>query len=271
MAVAVVACFRFGPQVVGVFSLLPLLGVVSGILPLELAIVLAPFMGVLAAIQIAKGKSYGQVVVAAGVPAMLYGLYLVVMLPDKMSQVMELNPEQFHELQESGVNDALIPLGLSIQDVFRFLILVQPGIEVVYLLLILVLGYSFARYLGMKTNVVVIPTPTFVREWRLWDQIIWVLVFGVAVVLFTEEGWVYGLGVNILLVSFVLYMVQGFSVVRFYLWRWRVMRVLQFLLFVVAIITGWAGLLLAVMGLLDTWFDWRRLRHCESRQEEVEQ
>jgi uncharacterized protein YybS (DUF2232 family) len=66
----------------------------------------------------------------------------------------------------------------------------------------------------------------------------------------------------------VLYAVQGFSVARYYLWRMQVARTLEFVLYIVAFISGWAGLILAGVGLMDTWFDWRRLRRSQSQEEE---
>lgn len=269
IAVALIACFRFGLLVAGLVAVLPFLGVLFGLLALDPAIALAPVAGLVAAAQIASGRSYGQVIAVAASPNILYSFYLVVALNEKTFALSGLDAEQQRELQESGLEPLAQQIELPIEELVRLVVLLQPGFEALYTLLTLVLGYVLGRFLGQRTGVVVLPPPLPVREWRLWEPMIWVLVGGVALLLVTDESLISRVGINLVVVSLTLYAVQGFSVARFYLWRLRVVRTLQFLLFFVAFVTGWGGPILAGVGLMDTWFDWRRLGRRQSQHEEI--
>ena len=262
-----VACFRFGLTLVGVAAALPIAAVVAGILELDPAVALAPLAGVLAAAQTARGCSYGQVVATASVPGLLYGLYLVGVLHGEGTTPGQIGDDQLRQLEESGLS-ALTTQGIAMEDLVRLFVLLQPGAAVLYVLLKLVLGYALGRYLGIWTGVVALPAPLLVREWRLWEQMIWFLVGGVALWLLAGDGVLNTLAINIVVVVLVLYAVQGFSVARYCLWRMRVARTLEFVIYVVALVTGWAGLILAGVGLMDTWFDWRRLGRRGPRKEE---
>ena len=261
-----VACFRFGLTVVGVAAALPAVAVVVGILEWEPAVALAPVAGVLAAAQTARGRTYGLVIATASMPGLLYGLYLVGALHGEEMTLDRIGEEQLRQLKDSGL-PALTAQGFAL-DLVRLFVILQPSGAVLYVLLKLVLGYALARYLGLWTGVVALPAPPPMREWRLWEQMIWFLVGGVALWLLAGDGVLNTLAVNIVVVALVLYAVQGFSVARYYLWRMQVARTLEFVLYIVAFISGWAGLILAGVGLMDTWFDWRRLRRSQSQEEE---
>ena len=262
-----VACFRFGLTAVGVAAALPIAAVVAGILELDPAVALAPLAGVLAAAQTARGRTYGLVIATASIPGLLYGLYLVGVLHGEAMTPDRIGDDQLRQLKESGLS-ALTTQGIAIEDLVRLFVLLQPSASVLYVLLKLVLGYALGRYLGLWTGVVALPAPPLVREWRLWEQMIWFLVGGVALWLLAGDGVLNTLAVNIVVVVLVLYAVQGFSVARYCLWRMRVARTLEFVIYVVALVTGWAGLILAGVGLMDTWFDWRRLGRRRSQEEE---
>jgi uncharacterized protein YybS (DUF2232 family) len=264
-----VACFRFGLTVVGVAAALPAVAVVVGILEWEPAVALAPVAGVLAAAQTARGRTYGLVIATASMPGLLYGLYLVGALHGEEMTLDQIGEEQLRQLKDSGL-PALTAQGFAL-DLVRLFVILQPSGAVLYVLLKLVLGYALARYLGLWTGVVALPAPPPMREWRLWEQMIWILVGGMALWLLAGDGVLNTLAVNIVVVALVLYAVQGFSVARYYLWRMQVARTLEFVIYIIALITGWSGLILAGVGLMDTWFDWRRLGRRQSQeQEEVE-
>ena len=263
---ALIACFRFGLTPVLVAAALPAVAVFAGILEWDPAVALAPVAGILAAAQTARGRTYGMVIATASMPGMLYGLYLVGALHGEARIPDQIGEEQLQQLRDSGLSALSTQ---AIEDLVRWLVLLQPGAAVLYVLLKLVLGYALGRYLGLRTGVVALPAPPPVREWRLWEQMIWILVGGVALWLLAGDGVLKTLAVNIVVVALVLYAVQGFSVARYCLWRMKVARTLEIVLYIVALITGWAGLILAGVGLMDTWFDWRRLGRRGS-QEEVE-
>ena len=151
-------------------------------------------------------------------PGLLYGLYLVGALHGEAISPDQIGEEHLRQLEDSGLS-ALTTQEFPIEDLVRLFVLLQPSAAVLYVLLKIVLGYALARYLGLWTGVVALPPPPPVREWRLWEQMIWFLVGGVALWLLPWDGVLNTLAVNIVVVAIVLYAVQGFSVARYCLWR----------------------------------------------------
>ncbi len=98
------------------------------------------------------------------------------------------------------------------------------------------------------------------RLWALPDTVVWILL--VALALLVAGRWLspVGLvGLNACVVLLQIYLLQGLAVAFFYLARWQVPRGLQILLILTI---GFAPILLmlvALLGVLDTWANWRRL------------
>ena len=268
---ALVACFRVGVPTAAAVAAIPVIVVVTGLADWALAIAVAPMAGVLAATQISKGMSYGRVVAGASVPGVLAGLFLLLNAGGGAGRRDELVDTWVQQLEGTGIEE-LAAEGISVHDILSLLLRLQPAIEVVYMLLAVVLGYRLGRLVGLKTGVVVLPEAPPMRQWRLWDQMIWGLVVAGAMLLVTDEGLVNDLALNVVMVALVLYAVQGFSVARFFLWRLQVARLLELAFYAVIFFTSaWAGLALAGVGLMDTWFDWRRLtRDRAQHSEEVD-
>jgi hypothetical protein len=66
---------------------------------------------------------------------------------------------------------------------------------------------------------------------------------------------------NLLLVLVILYMVVGLSVVEYYLKRYRIHAALRTAVVIMLVFSGWVGgLLAAAVGLIDSHFDFRRVR-----------
>ena len=68
-------------------------------------------------------------------------------------------------------------------------------------------------------------------------------------------------GLNVALVMGVVYAVQGLAVIRFLVQRFGIARFLELTIYVMLFFTsGLSSVMLAGLGLLEAWFDWRRLR-----------
>jgi len=83
------------------------------------------------------------------------------------------------------------------------------------------------------------------------------------------EGLIADLALNLMVVTAVLYGAQGLAVLRFFALRQGVPLLIELSFYVgLLLVAGLAFLLLAGLGLLDTWFDWRRLRPAPVEDEE---
>jgi len=105
------------------------------------------------------------------------------------------------------------------------------------------------------------PWPEY-RYWILPDKLIWVLIISaIFVVLPIEPGRT--IGINVLMISGLLYCFQGIAIMLFYFSKWRVPLFLRTLIYVILFFQTFGVILLATLGVADVWTDIRRLNKTE--------
>lgn len=257
------AARHFGLRNLLLPSLIPLAALVTGLVTIPPTLAVSPLVGWIAAFQVERRQSFGLVIAAAAIPGALQGLFLLLAVHGDAVPRDELVDAMLTQAQGAGL--AAPEAGYSLREVVSAVVRLQPGIEYISVLLLAVLAYQLGQLVAQRLPFA-LPAPVPVRQWRLWDQLIWVLIAGLALVLITGEGLIGDLALNAVAVMLVLYAVQGFSVSRHYLWRLGAPRMLVLLYYTVLMFTsGLAALVLAGVGLMDTWFDWRRLGHGAER------
>ena len=256
------ACHRYGVQRLllptALFSLL-LASLVSG------GVGCAPIMGFIAGIQIERRRSYGKVIGAAAVPGAALGLWLLI--TNREITAREAAIERLvQQLQDTGLGQLENEV-YSLQELASLALRLQPGIEFVSALFTIVLAYGVSQSVAGRISLG-LPAALPLRLWRLWEELIWVLVAGLALGLMSR-GLVEDFAVNLLTVMLILYAVQGVGLVRYYFWRLRIFWMVEMLFYLVLLFaSGIAALFLAGLGLLDTWFDWRGIRASSASAEE---
>ncbi len=248
------AAVRFGPR-----WLLPVsLGLSFGSAALfGPAAGLAPLMGMLAAAQVARRRSFGVVVAVASAPAAFLAVWLLLLLDAAARDGLV-----------AEVTSQLMRLGLQTADeqalrqIVGWVARLQPGIEFISLVLAVALGYRLADRLARRWHLALPEGPSF-RYWRPWDELIWVAVVGLALALI-GHGVLFELALNLLVVMVMVYAAQGLALVRFLAWRRGLPKWLEGVFYLALLFaSGLAVIVVAGLGLLDTWFDWRRLRPAE--------
>ncbi len=94
-------------------------------------------------------------------------------------------------------------------------------------------------------------------SWKLPEQLV-CLPIAATVAVLAGQGAILDTGLNLLLVSGILYLFQGLAVLFALLKRWRVPAFARALLYGFLLIQSYSLLILAVLGLCDVWFN---LRH----------
>lgn len=106
------------------------------------------------------------------------------------------------------------------------------------------------------------PWPEY-RLWTLPDKLIWVLILSsVLIMLPMEPGRTVGL--NLLLITGLLYCFQGIAIVLFYFYKWSVPHFLRAIIYVILFFQSFGAIFLAILGVVDIWFDLRRLHRAEN-------
>ncbi len=94
------------------------------------------------------------------------------------------------------------------------------------------------------------------REWKLPDQLIWLPILGAALFLLFDNNIQYA-GLNILLISGLIYCFQGLAVFIHLLERWKVPGYLRLFFYFLLIIQSFGLIIVTMLGVADVWFKFR--------------
>ncbi len=222
----------------------------------------APLMGLMAAAQVERGRSYGCVCAAMAVaPAVLAGWLWWVQDDAVRQRMTSLLVEQLRALGLEPADDAV-----SWRQLVEVMVRLQPALEFMWLLVLGLLAYRLAAWLAPRLRARV-PAPLPLHLWRPWDELIWLTILALALWL-VASGRLRDVGLNVGVVMVAVYAVHGLALLRYALRRLRVARLLELALYAALFVSsGLSVVLLSGLGLLDTWFDWRRLRPAPAGQE----
>ncbi len=94
--------------------------------------------------------------------------------------------------------------------------------------------------------------------WKSPEFIVWFVIAGGLMVLL-PVGDLKLPGINVLLVMGTIYFLQGLAIVAFYFERWKMPLYVKGFVYAVMFLQQFASLAVAVLGLFDVWFDFRKL------------
>lgn len=92
--------------------------------------------------------------------------------------------------------------------------------------------------------------------WKLPEQLVWLPIAATVLFLLSNNG-LKDLGLNMILVSGVVYFFQGLAVFIHLLGRWKVPAYLRVLLYVMLVIQSYGLVLITLLGIGDTWMNLR--------------
>jgi hypothetical protein len=252
-AATLTACRAYGVRRVAVLA--SIAGAMLSI-QVEAVLGLAPFVGLLFGAQLERHHSYGQVIAGMVVPGGLLALWLLLAAYGSVEQREEQVEQLVGQLQAMGL--AMTDEGYSLRELALAGLRLRPSTEFISLMLMGVLAYRLGFAVAPRLNLSV-PDPLPFALWKPWPELIWLLIVGLVLKL-VAGGFLEELGLNLLVVVTAVYAVHGAAVCRFFAARLGVPRLLEFLVYgFFAMTAGLSVMLLALAGLLDTRFDWRRL------------
>lgn len=159
--------------------------------------------------------------------------------------------------------EALIALEATMDQMKTVIPVILPGAllsgALFSTLFTMALGNRLARrYCNMQV------WPRF-RSWQLPDRLIW-LVIGSALLAFAPSTPLRHVAANLILLLITIYCFQGFSICVFYMNKWNVPLLFRSFLYVMIIFQTFGTLALLVLGVFDTWFDFRKLSPPDTEQ-----
>jgi len=95
--------------------------------------------------------------------------------------------------------------------------------------------------------------------WSLPECLIWLPIGAIAVMLF-GAGWLRDAGTWLVMIASLLYFFQGLAVLIALLERWRMPPFMRTILYLVIFLQTYGLLLLAVLGVIDVWCNFRKTK-----------
>ncbi len=159
----------------------------------------------------------------------------------------EVSEEEYREIEDSSL--AFIKL------LFRF----GPALLMISFTLIAALGYMLASYFIEKEGRYIRRFPKF-TAWKINERML--IAFGVALLaVILANGLVEDIGENAALYIMVLFSFAGLSLMESFLQKKKVGVLPKIIVYVCLVLLHFYGaLIMAAAGLLDSHFDFRRLR-----------
>lgn len=140
-----------------------------------------------------------------------------------------------------------------------FFLRALPALGIFWYASVAVLNYWLLRLLWVRQGRDGSLFPGSLKSWRAPELLVWGLIAS-GFSLLVPLAAVKIAGLNGLLVFLLIYLLQGFGVLSSLLERWGFPRVLRWIGYVLALGTPWGIILLAGLGVFDTWLDPRKLR-----------
>jgi uncharacterized protein YybS (DUF2232 family) len=162
---------------------------------------------------------------------------------------------QWAEMVAGTPNAARLTEGMELQFTLlpRLARLLLPALLALETLIVLALGWALYHRFGRAR---VGPPLADWRDLTFHDAFVWGVIAGLVVIVVPVPGIVHAAGMNLLVFTGVLYALRGLGVMLWFLAPGRWMQV--FLAIVLVLFPHIIGIVAAVLGVGDTWLDWRR-------------
>jgi hypothetical protein len=210
----------------------------------------------------------GSLVVSFSVGALLLAMYntlvqsptqsLMTRYFDKIVYVSQEYVRAVEQLQE-GEDEQLTAL---MEALPQLVFTVLPALMVIGHLFMNLFNYILVRRYCQRSQPSLTLDPDDLTCWRASDYLVWVFLASGAALLVPLD-LVSTIGLNVLLVTLAIYLLQGLAIVLF--WGRRLPLPLSVQCLIIAVVFLIAGPLCVIVcmvaGLFDLWVDFRRQRH----------
>jgi len=190
--------------------------------------------------------------------SMLYNTGIADLIKNYIDHQMAVIFAAYRDIGVSSVGD--IDINQYIEDFKTVLVRIFPAIITVSVIAIVWINTIIARPLfrlfkldiswGSNIRLDLWSAP----EWLIWCLI----VFGFGI--FLGDGWIISLFLNGIIIISLVYFFNGMSIILFYLNKYNISSVARVIVFMLIGIQQLLMALIALAGIFDQWFDFRKLK-----------
>jgi len=241
-----------------------LMGIITGIIQAILLVILYNFVGIGIGVALKRGLAAKEIILVGSFLSLAGSIIELCLLPF----IMGINPwkDTLQILDQSLQTTAGIYEKLSIdkETITKIKIQMEESIKQIKLLLpaiLLAASIFYTLMVYLATQLVLIrlgysvpPLPKF-SCWKLPWYCIWGIILGLFLSLWSLP-LIRITGINMLVSFIILYGIQGFAIIFYFFNKYNIPKVLK----VISVIILFQFLnLIALVGIIDTWFDFRKL------------
>ena len=176
-----------------------------------------------------------------------------------MSDYVEKNLEYTLTLyKDMGMPDETISMIRRSADQIQYILMrIIPGIAAVSILFITWANILMSNTLFLSHG---LPYSDFgqLNRWKTPDFLVWGVIGAGAMLLIPEKG-LKTIGINVLLILFVIYFFQGIAIVAFFFEKKQLPRLLRIIIYSLIGFQQIILLFIVGIGFFDVWLDLRKL------------
>jgi len=147
-----------------------------------------------------------------------------------------------------------------VQEAFGTVVQLLPALFILSTAAATLLNYGVVRLVWRRLGGEPPLREVMLTQWKAPEVCVWVLIAS-GIAYFVPLPGMRMVGVNVLLLVSLVYLVQGFGIMVFYLNRTSVPSIVRSLAYIFLLIQPLLLLGVAAFGLFDLWFDFRRTGH----------
>jgi uncharacterized protein YybS (DUF2232 family) len=205
--------------------------------------------------------------VATLAPLLVSGLALISILPTADLDLGAIRKQFEHNLSQAlqpylteGGHATEGEVRTYVQQAMDHVIRLLPALFVMSTAAGATLNYGVVRLLWRRLQSPPgLPDLSF-AQWMAPEMCVWVLIAS-GLVSFLPIPFLQSVGLNVLLLAGIIYLVQGLSILLFYMNKASVPPIFRGIAYLLLLIQPLLLLGVAAFGLFDLWFDFRRLRN----------
>ncbi len=217
-------------------------------------------LGIVMGMTIKKGWSSLEVIAWNTVVSLLsklalIGVALLVVGKNPLTENIAIMEEALHNVSRlfKGVGEA------NIQSIIDFMKLALPAVLIIASLFDTALNFLLGRLVGRKIGIRFPEIASF-GQWQMPRSVFWAFVLSWIFLLVGGSTFLGKVGINLQIVTQMLFLVHGLSLVYYFLSRYIRSRTLKGIILLFLLLQPVLSNLLSWLGVFDVWFDFRKLR-----------
>ena len=164
---------------------------------------------------------------------------------------------ELYNAPESGLSEETrYQLKLVLDEARQGIPLLLPGILACLVLITVWLNMTLSNSFAERLSRIKTPWGPY-SSWKLPEHLVWLPITALVLIL-VSSGQVQQGGLWLFMLSGVAYLFQGLAVCITLLHRWNMPKYLRAVIFFVLIVQSYGLVALALLGLSDVWFNFRR-------------